>query len=87
MLACAPVCDSVSYFGSLLAIIGHLFDGHHLVGVGVTCLEKKTERSDFSKVLNETHTVILSQDITGLLQVLLGPLAITLYKKNLASIN
>ena len=28
----AASCGGLSYFGSLLAIIGHLFDGHHLVG-------------------------------------------------------
>lgn len=27
-----------SYFSSLFAIIGHLFDGHHLIGIGVACL-------------------------------------------------
>lgn len=36
------VCELFSvwlpYFSSLFAIIGHLFDGHHLIGVGVTCL-------------------------------------------------
>lgn len=51
---CCCVC--VSYFGSLLAIIGHLFDGHHLVGVRVTCLkDRKTN----------THKVLLPQCITG----------------------
>lgn len=27
-----------SYFSSLFAIIGHLFDGNHLIGIGVACL-------------------------------------------------
>lgn len=31
-----------SYFSSLFAVIGHLFDGHHLIGVGVTCLETES---------------------------------------------
>lgn len=33
-------CVWESYFSSLLAIVGHLFDGHHLIGIGVTCLRE-----------------------------------------------
>lgn len=62
------VCVDFSYFSSLLAIVGHLFDGHHLIGVGVTCLEEKdvTFRNMEDKILNLptiTHTLILSHDL------------------------
>lgn len=57
----------VSYFGSLLAIVGHLFDGHHLVGVQVTGLEKK-DRSDQGEVYKNiragnSHTYVYSNHL------------------------
>lgn len=33
--------EAATYLVGLLATVGHLFDGHHLVGANITCLQEE----------------------------------------------